>query len=76
MVDIVERIAKNVRLLTPSQQQKVLEFIESFPLDYDDSEITDEEWLSMMANSPALDFLKDERDIYTMNDGKPYKPGL
>ncbi|MEM1326273.1 MAG: hypothetical protein AAGI23_09985 [Bacteroidota bacterium] len=42
------------------------------PPEYDDSEITDEEWLAALMTNSAFDFLHDEEeDIYTLEDGKP-----
>ncbi len=39
-----------------------------------DDEITENEWLSFAMSAGAFDFLKDpSEDIYTMEDGKPYK---
>lgn len=73
MPDIAERVAERVRQLPALQQQRVLKFVESLQLDYDDSEITDEEWLKLAAKNPALAFLyDDEEDIYTPEDGEPY----
>lgn len=31
----------------------------------------EELWLQSIGNNPAFDFLKDEEDIYTLEDGKP-----
>jgi hypothetical protein len=75
MPDIAERVAEKVRQLPVSQQQQVLSFVERLHLDYDSSEITDEEWLAMAARNPAFASLHDdEEDIYTTNDGKPHVP--
>ena len=39
-----------------------------------DDEITEKEWLSVAMKSGAYDFLKNPaEDIYTMEDGVPYK---
>lgn len=39
-----------------------------------DDEITENEWLSFAMRGGAFDFLKDpSEDIYTMEDGEPYK---
>lgn len=39
-----------------------------------DDEITENEWLSFAVRGGAFDFLKDPaEDIYTMEDGEPYK---
>jgi hypothetical protein len=32
----------------------------------------EEQWLQSIGNNPAFDFLKDEEDIYTLEDGKPF----
>ena len=32
----------------------------------------EELWLQSIGNNPAFDFLKDEDDIYTLEDGKPF----
>jgi hypothetical protein len=75
MLDIAERVAEKVRQLPSSRQQQVLNFVESLQLYYDNSEITDKEWLSMAARNPAFAFLYDEEeDIYTLEDGEPYIP--
>jgi hypothetical protein len=73
MIDIAERVAEKVRQLPSSQQENVLKFVE-FLEQYDDADIGDSDWKKFMANSPALAFLKDEEDIYTLEDGVPYKP--
>jgi len=31
----------------------------------------EEQWLQNIGKNPAFDFLKDEEDIYTLEDGKP-----
>ena len=37
-------------------------------------EINEGEWLQAAAKSPAFDFLKEpEEDIYSLNDGKPFR---
>jgi hypothetical protein len=75
MPDIAERVAEKVRQLSSSQQEDVLKFVESLQLTYDDSEITDREWLIMAAKNPAFAFLHDEEeDVYTVEDGKPHIP--
>ncbi len=39
-----------------------------------DDEINENEWLSFAMDSGSFNFLKDSvKDIYTMEDGKPYK---
>lgn len=39
-----------------------------------DDEIDENEWLSFAMQSGSFDFLKDTvEDIYTMEDGEPYK---
>ena len=39
-----------------------------------DEEITEKEWLKLAINSKSYDFLNDpSEDIYTMEDGEPYK---
>jgi hypothetical protein len=41
--------------------------------EYDDSEISEEEWLKASSRLQALDFLNGEgEDIYTWEDGKPF----
>lgn len=75
MVDIAERVAEKVRQLPETQQQKVLHFVEQLHLVYDDTEITDKEWLAIAAKNPVFAFLYDEEeDIYSINDGKPHIP--
>lgn len=38
----------------------------------EDSE--DDQWLNALSNNPSFDFLKEpEEDIYTLEDGKPFK---
>jgi len=40
-----------------------------------DDEISENEWLSFAMRSSAFDFLKNPaEDIYTIEDGVPYKP--
>ena len=40
---------------------------------YDDSDISDEQWIKAVTNNPAYDFLKDpNEDIYTLEDGEPF----
>lgn len=34
-----------------------------------DEENEEELWMKSVSNNPAFDFLKDEEDIYTLNDG-------
>lgn len=34
-----------------------------------DEENEEELWMKSISNNPAFDFLKDEEDIYTLNDG-------
>ena len=42
-------------------------------LDYDDSELTPEQWQNAMNSNPALSFLHDPlEDIYTCEDGQPF----
>ena len=41
-------------------------------LDEETDEISEEEWLKFASQSGAFDFLNDEPDIYTINDGVPY----
>jgi hypothetical protein len=72
MPDIAERVAEKVRQLPASQQEDVLKFVE-FLEHYDDADISDGDWKKFMANSPALAFLKDEEEIYTLADGVPYE---
>jgi hypothetical protein len=75
MPDIAERVAEKVRQLPTAQQQEVLDFVERLHLTYDDSEITDKEWLAMAARNPAFASLYDsEEDVYTIEDGKPHMP--
>lgn len=39
-----------------------------------DDEITEKRWLKLVMNSKSYDFLNDpSEDIYTMEDGEPYK---
>lgn len=39
-----------------------------------DEEISEKEWLKLAVNSNSYDFLNDpSEDIYTMEDGQPYK---
>ncbi len=38
---------------------------------YEEEMNEEEEWLEMLNTNPALDFLKDEENIYTLDDGKP-----
>jgi hypothetical protein len=39
-----------------------------------DEEISEKEWLKLAVNSNIYDFLNDpSEDIYTMEDGQPYK---
>ncbi len=41
-----------------------------------DDEISEPEWLSLGMKGEAFDFLKDpSEDIYTIEDGVPYKTG-
>jgi hypothetical protein len=75
MPNIAERVAEKVRHLPTSQQVDILKFVE-FLEQYDDSDILEDDWKRFMVNSPALAFLKDEEDIYTLEDGVPYKPQL
>lgn len=38
----------------------------------EEDENEEKEWISMVSNNPAFDFLKEElEDIYTITDGKP-----
>ena len=37
-----------------------------------DSEWDEAEWLQAAARNPAFSFLKDEEDIYSSTDGKPF----
>jgi hypothetical protein len=40
----------------------------------EEADIDETEWLHAAAKNPSYDFLNDpEEDIYTMNDGKPFK---
>ena len=32
----------------------------------------EEQWLQSIGNNTAFDFLKDEEEIYTLKDGKPF----
>ncbi|MGN6247836.1 MAG: hypothetical protein ACTHNG_05740 [Ginsengibacter sp.] len=49
------------------KEAKVLVFLR-------DEEISEEDWLKLAVVSKSYDFLNDpSEDIYTMEDGKPYK---
>lgn len=40
---------------------------------YDDSAISDEQWIKAVTHNPAYDFLKDpDEDIYTLEDGEAF----
>ena len=75
MPEIAERVAEKVRQLPTAQQREVLNFVEFLKLRYDDSDISDEQWLVMLSRNPAFASLYDEEeDIYTIEDGEPYVP--
>jgi hypothetical protein len=75
MPDIAERVAEKVRQLPQSYQREVLHYVEFLELKYDDSDISDGEWLKILSKNPAFASLHDpEEDIYTIEDGKPYIP--
>ena len=39
------------------------------------NDLSDEDWLQAATQNPAFDFLHDsEEDIYSVSDGKPFKP--
>lgn len=39
------------------------------------NDLSDEDWLKAATRNPAFDFLHDaEEDIYSVSDGKPFKP--
>lgn len=39
------------------------------------NDLSDEDWLKASTQNPAFDFLHDaEEDIYSVSDGKPFKP--
>jgi hypothetical protein len=38
----------------------------------DDEEISEAEWLTAAARNPAFQFLKEEEDIYSLTDGRPF----
>lgn len=41
---------------------------------YGDEDAEEIQWLNMLSNNPAFDFLKDkEEDIYSATDGKNYR---
>ena len=40
----------------------------------ENTDISEEDWLRLLAANPALNFLEDpEEDVYSLNDGKPFK---
>ncbi len=61
--------------LPDALQGRVLVTVEALgELDYDDSEITDEQWRVAMSRNPALAFLHDPaEDVYTLEDGQPFR---
>ncbi|MBW4463479.1 MAG: hypothetical protein KME47_25050 [Nodosilinea sp. WJT8-NPBG4] len=39
------------------------------------NDLSDDDWLKAANQNPAFDFLQDsEEDIYSVSDGKPFKP--
>jgi len=39
------------------------------------NDLSDDDWLKAATQNPAFDFLHDsEEDIYSVSDGKPFKP--
>ncbi|PSR18270.1 hypothetical protein C8255_08275 [filamentous cyanobacterium CCP3] len=39
------------------------------------NDLSDDDWLKAATQNPAFDFLQDaEEDIYSVSDGKPFKP--
>ncbi len=51
----------NYSLMKKNQNVRVLILL--------DEENEEELWMKSVSNNPAFDFLKDEEDIYTLNDG-------
>ena len=42
---------------------------------FEDEQIPEKTWVKALSKDAVFDFLKDEsEDIYTLNDGEPYKP--
>jgi len=64
---------RSLRLDTdlPAESQGQVRVIILFP---DSDQISEEEWLRAASSNPVFDFLKDPaEDIYTFEDGKPFK---
>lgn len=39
----------------------------------ENDELSEEQlWMKSLSNNPAFDFLKNEEDIYSLTDGKPF----
>ena len=55
----------NYPLNTVNKNVRVVVFIE------DENEEEEKLWLNTISNNPTFDFLKNEADIYSLNDGKP-----
>jgi hypothetical protein len=79
-----DKIIQEVELLPSSFHEKVLEYILSLsfsgfkPEKQNDQnppvdDLTTEELLRLSKHSESFDWLKDEEDIYTINDGEDVK---
>ena len=61
----------NYPLNTKNKNVRVVVFIEDESEEEEEEEEEEKLWLQSINSNPAFDFLKEEKEVYNLNDGKP-----